>query len=42
MRPTTEQAMHHEVFSLRVDFDAAYRFVLTRKRENGLPKYDTK
>jgi hypothetical protein len=35
------QAMYHEVFSLRVDFNEAYRFVLTRKRENGLPKYDT-
>ncbi len=35
------QAMYHEVFDLRVGFDEAYRFVLTRKREDGLPKYET-
>jgi hypothetical protein len=33
--------MYHEIFGLRVDFEEAYRFVLTRKREDGSPKYET-
>lgn len=34
------QAMHHEIFGLRVDFDVAYRFVLTRERDDGSVKYE--
>lgn len=34
------QAMHHEIFDIRVDFDVAYRFVLTREREDGSLKYE--
>jgi hypothetical protein len=34
------QAMYHEIFGIRVDFDEAYRFVLTRKRKDGMPKYE--
>lgn len=34
------QAMYHEIFSLRVDFDEAFQFVLTRKDKVGFPKYE--
>lgn len=34
------QAMHHEIFGIRVDFDVVYRFVLTREREDGSLKYE--
>lgn len=34
------QAMYHEIFDIRVDFDVAYRFVLTREREDGSLKYE--